>query len=341
MAKGYSKTNPQELVNVLKGNRDDAIKITQEVGVNRARELLENAERELQFRLSTADGLGGQSTKTFTYEQSRIALRNVQSTLAVLKKDMQKLLLDEGTTAAQRAAVNVFDYLGQANETFGAEDEIPNIKVASIMDTAKSGTRSSILRRIASDDSIPGQTRQGVLDRYGTSVIGDFEQRLQTALLTRKSWAETRQSLIDDSAFLQGQPKFWAERIVRTELMGAYNRANWETMREVDNTLGDMCKILCATFDNRTSADSYAVHGQIRTSEEAFETWQGLFQHPPARPNDREVVVPHRIVWPIPPYLTWKSDGEIAARWRMQGNKRPVPPRPLMTTIPLEKFGKG
>jgi hypothetical protein len=101
-----------------------------------------------------------------------------------------------------------------------------------------------------------------------------------------------------------------------------------------------MVKILAATFDHRTSADSYAVHGQIRRPEEFFDTWTGQVMHPPARPNDREVVVPHRVSWPIPDELKPKSDAEIAARWSAEGRKGSPPPRPRISTVPLDSFGK-
>lgn len=88
------------------------------------------------------------------------------------------------------------------------------------------------------------------------------------------------------------------------------------------------------------NSDSYAVHGQIRKPEEAFQSWFGFYQHPPNRPNDREVVVPHRMSWPIPPYLAWKTDAQVIARWHYDGRKGHPPPRPKMTTVPLEQFGK-
>jgi hypothetical protein len=122
---------------------------------------------------------------------------------------------------------------------------------------------------------------------------------------------------------------------------GMYNRAGWEANREANDQLGDMVKITSGVFDDRTASDSYASHGQIRLPDEAFETWFGLMQHPPDRPQDRAIVVPHRIAWPIPDYLRWKTNEEIARRWAMEKRKGPMPPRPTMTTIPLERFGKG
>jgi hypothetical protein len=90
-----------------------------------------------------------------------------------------------------------------------------------------------------------------------------------------------------------------------------------------------------------SNSDSYAVHGQIRRPEEPFETWYGPMQYPPARPNDREIVVTHRVAWPIPLNLRERDPGSIAARWKAEGRKTAMPPRPLMTTIPLDQFGRS
>jgi len=45
--------------------------------------------------------------------------------------------------------------------------------------------------------------------------------------------------------------------------------------------------------------------------------------------------------WDIPEELKQKTDAEVEARWRELGNKKPVPSRPKMTTVPLDKIGEG
>lgn len=122
--------------------------------------------------------------------------------------------------------------------------------------------------------------------------------------------------------------------------IGAYNRAGWEGLRAADDDLGDVVKVLSATFDNRTGWDSYQVHGQLRRTDEPFEWAGGLYQHPPNRPNDREVVVPHRLSWPIPHELHPRSDAEVLAAWKRERRLGAPPKRPQMSTIPHEAFGK-
>ena len=238
-------------------------------------------------------------------------------------------------------------YLERADALFRGVGTTPiPIREASVLSEAVEGARSSILHRLASSgepvegaDEEPHAAKVGVLERYGIETIHHFEGSMRRGLLTGKTWAQMEDALITRSPFLHGQPAHWAARIVRTEVMGAYARSSWEAIREVDQETGDMAKIISEIFDDRTGADSYDVHGQCRRPEEAFESWYGLYQHPPNRPNDRAVVVPHRISWPIPAMLRPKSSAEVAARWRAEGNKRPVPPRSLVTTIPFARFG--
>lgn len=129
--------------------------------------------------------------------------------------------------------------------------------------------------------------------------------------------------------------------------MGAYNRSILENGEEANEVVGgDMVKILVAGFDDRTGWDSYQVHGQIRRLDEPFEwvTKNGdtiAYMTPPNRPNDREVVVFHRMAWPIPDELKPVSDSEYEARFAEQNKKGSPPERPKMSTVPLSAFGTG
>jgi hypothetical protein len=271
----------------------------------------------------------------------------VRFTLVNVRQGMSEAMVDGAIEAAERASAATIDYLSRADMAFRGVGTTPlALDEAAMFEQARVGARSSVLRRLASSGTgAPGApaaeqpAAAGILDRYGMNTVGLFEKNLQQGLLTRAPWETIKSNLVASSPFLRSKPMFWAERIVRTELMGAYNRAGWEANREADDQLGDMVKILSATFDDRTGSDSFAVHGQIRLPDEAFESWFGLYQHPPNRPNDREIVVPHRISWPIPPYLKWRADEEIAKRWEKEKRAGKPPDRPTMTTVPIGQFG--
>lgn len=340
------KASAEDVKDVLVQNRQAALAYAEGVGTGRVRELLAFAEQDLLSRIESFKGSG-----TFTEANLNAVLRQVRAVAGNLTENLTGTFVDEAGNMAEMAAGGTIDYMMQADEAFRGLGTKPlAFREASVLDSAKEGARSSLLRRIASsgDGTIPGADpsvhpgKMGVLERYGMNTIGEFEKILRVGVITRKSVDQVKGDLTEASPFLQGKPGFWAERIARTELMGAYNRAGWEAQREVDDQMGgdDAVRILCATFDNRTASDSYAVHGQIRRPEEAFETWYGMMQHPPARPNDREIVVPHRIAWPIPDYLKQRSWGEVVARWIHEGKSGAPPGRPLMTTVDLDKFGK-
>ncbi len=305
--------------------------------------MLENAERTLVQRLALVRGGPG----TFTYEQMQSALFQIRQVILELNVGVADVIVDGALEAAEHAAAGTIDYLGRVDQEFrGLGSQPIALNEAAMFEQARVGARSSVLRRLASSgEGAPGApveeqaAKTGILDRYGMNVIGSFEETLQRGLLTRNPWESIKSEIVGSSPFLQSKPGFWAERIVRTEIMGAYNRGSWEANREADDQLGDMVKILSAVFDDRTGSDSFAVHGQIRLPDEAFESWFGLYQHPPNRPNDREIVVPHRISWPLPPYLKARLDAEIATRWKLEKRKGAMPPRPNMTTVDIGRFG--
>lgn len=330
---------------VLARSREDAYAHATTVGEKDTRELLERAEKDLRRRLRQAESLSGPGSSSFTATQLRATLAQVQHVLRDLQLGIKDVVIDSAKDQAESASEDVIDYLATADHAFKGIAQPLAIDEAAVMERAVSGVQTTALRRLmygvdnAGAATITTATRAGVLARYGESVITKFEEQLRVSLVSRRSLDEVRSALIKESPFLKGVAGHWAERIVRTELMGAYNRAGWEATKAADDELGDMVKILSATFDNRTGADSFAVHGQIRRPEEPFHWWGGAYMHPPNRPNDREVVVPHRISWPIPAYLQWRTDTEVRARWRMAGRKGSPPGRPRMTTIPLDRFG--
>lgn len=327
---------PRDPLKILDVDRRQALTLARKKGVGETARMLRKAQRELNKRLRTVEGLQGAGKDSFTAAQMRTTLAQISAAIREIQGTMRSTVVDEGKQTAERATEHTLQYIQRADQRFtGIASRLP-IREAAVLDHAVNRTNSSVLQRL-----LGTKKRKGILERYSENTIRQFEERLQMRFLAKKPWADVRNELIADSPFLQEQPAHWAERIVRTEVMAAHNRAQFEGMRAVNREIGGgMLKILAATFDNRTGADSYAQHGQIRRVSEAFQDWNHLYQSPPNRPNDRETMVPHNIDWPLPPQLTWKSDGEVQARWTMLGNKRALPPRPKMTTVPLDSIGK-
>lgn len=321
---------------VLQRSRLRAIKMSGEVGVDRTKKVLRAAAADLERRIARTAGLAG-GDDSFTATRMHILLGQVKTVTREVGRGVGNVVVDLGQRAAEREAEDLLRYMRDAEKRFVGIAKPLAIDEAAMVDAATSETSGSVLRRLMGDPADPRSV--GVLERYGENVVGRFEEQIQTRFVAQTPWSEFRDSLVEESPFLQGAPASWAERIARTEVMAAHNSAGLAVIETADEELGDMVKVLAATFDDRTGADSFAVHGQIRRPSEAFMSWFGSYMAPPNRPNDREVVVPHRIAWPIPPYLKPRSDAEVAARWRKEGRKGGPPGRPTMTTVPLERFG--
>lgn len=323
-------------IEVLRANRREIVGAASTVGRKRLRAMLSRAQGMLNQRLRQAEGLGGPGKESFSAHQMRAVLGQLELVLRQLSPDLKGLAADTAEDAVDPAVGGVVEYLRAAEKQFAGITERLPIRDALLFERAHSGVQSSVLHRLEGDP----KRGPGILDRYGDAVVARFEGHLQQRLLARTPWADVRNGLIADSPFLQQAPAFWAERIVRTEAMNGSNRAIWEANQAADEQLGDVVKVLSATFDNRTGADSVAVHGQIRRPQEPFDWWDGPYQHPPNRPNDREVVVTHRLSWPLPDELKWRSDAEVARTWAANGRTGVPPARPKMTTVDVDQFGK-
>lgn len=340
-----------KLIEILRRNRELAAKYATAASTTHLSKLLKKAEADLTKRLNTAIHVG--AGDDFQAIHARAIIEQLRNVLVPLEKGLGELILSTSAGMAEIAAKGTIDYVRAAEEKFHGIAAASSLRLreAMILDNAINKTQSSQLRRLMtsgepeSELHTPHKGKFGILQRYGENVVTKFEERLAQKYLARKPWDEVREELVSESPFLQmlggTEATRWAERIVRTESAYAQNKANFIATKEMDESLGDMVKILSASFDNRTSADSYAVHGQIRRMNEMFESWYGAYMHPPNRPNDREVVIPHRLSWPIPAELAYKSDAEILARWIYEGRKGTPPNRPKMTTISLDLFGKA
>jgi hypothetical protein len=332
-----------DLRDALAANRQQALDVASTTGRRQLLKVLRRSEQELAARLHQADGLRGRGGETFTHARMRASLEQVRHVVSGLQEDLRAVLNDQVPKVASGAADASLAYLRAAERAYeGVGADVLPLREAMMLDAAAQGAKASLLRRLGTEGD------PGVLARYGDATVAEFERVLQQGVAQRKPTSEVRDELVEASPFLQGAPASWAERIVRTELHGASNRAAHETHVQANDLLGDVVRIVSATFDNRTSWDSYNVHGEVRRTNEAFEyvTAKGehqLFLTPPNRPNDREVVLAHRLSWPVPKALLPKGTGEVQRRCQAEGVKFPGRPRVMSTVgkMPVHEGAKA
>lgn len=130
-------------------------------------------------------------------------------------------------------------------------------------------------------------------ERYGIEAVRKMRDVMAQGVLQGETLIQTADRMAAELRMKQWQ----AERIVRTEQSLAVHRQQLEDMKATfAGEEDEWRKMLEATFDRRTGKDSRFVHHQVRRFDEPFKDNEGRkYQHPPNRPNDREVmvVVPH------------------------------------------------
>jgi hypothetical protein len=316
-------------VELVRANHALAMRFADRAGRGPLRRALEKAQAGLDRRLKhLSPGMKG----SFTQAQLEASLRQVRAVLRTLMPEMKGVVVDTAKQAAAVAGEGTMKAFRSAEKNFqGITGKPLALDAAAVLERSVTGTESSVLHRIQADPAHPG--RPGVMERYGLKVVERFENVLQQRLVQNIPWTDARDLLIQQSPFLQEAPNYWAERILRTETAAAHNRSSRQAQQEISEQVGGgMVRILCATFDDRTGADSYAVHGQVRRVDQAFDWWEGPYMEPPNRPNDREVVVLWDPVWPVPAYLKPKSQADVMQRWMKEGRKGSPPPKPPQNT---------
>ena len=135
--------------------------------------------------------------------------------------------------------------------------------------------------------------------RYGAASVDAIENAIARKMLVGKSWTEARPEVMDAVREAVGGQQWKVDRILRTEISVAHNSVTMAALFEEDEPDDPMLKKLVATFDAVTAQDSRDLHGQTVPVRELFtDVVSGReFDHPPNRPNDREIVVGWRKSW--------------------------------------------
>lgn len=167
----------------------------------------------------------------------------------------------------------------------------PDVLLAARVDPVVSGIQASRIRIVRRS-----------YERYGERVTSEFERRIRVGLASGKNQSAMVDDLIGVAADEErlgpfAAQRYWPARVVRTEVAHAQNAASDDAIRDMSNAIGrePLKRKILAVLDKRTAWDSVVVHGQVRAEGELFRDGAGReYERPPARPNDRETIVPWR-----------------------------------------------
>jgi hypothetical protein len=269
--------------------------------------ILKEADANLSKRLHGIVKKKG-TDATFTEAQAHLFRKQIQLVTEYLEKRLVGHTHEQAMLAVAKGVASTTRLAKKLEQKFTGIARPLAIDSVAMQDAITRGAGASLLRQHVSSVS-----------RYGKGMIADFERVMRVAALeglsqhqvvsrlvaagelgginAKSLHAKEPRSFPEPTSYLRR--RYWAERILRTETSYAYNSAGLATIQAAQvNDFPDMQKKILATFDPRTAPDSVAVHGQIRKVSEMFVDGAGRhYLHPPARPNDREAVIPWRPAW--------------------------------------------
>lgn len=271
-------------------------------------QILAAADAELSKRLLRAAKRNGGGDVTYSEAHAQVYRDQIRVVMDYAKARLSGLTDEQAQSVIAASVASLVNLATQLEERYAGVTRPLSLQSQAAQDEIVRGASASRIRQNAAS-----------WERYGASLTREFETVMRVGQLAGLTQHEMISKMvragavegIDAKSLHEKWPAhfppptgfvnrtYWAERIVRTELANAYNEAGLNTIQELKNTdFPDMQKKILAHFDNRTAPDSVAVHGQVRPTDGYFVDGAGRrYLRPPARPNDRETVIPWRIHW--------------------------------------------
>lgn len=272
--------------------------------------MMQRADRALALRLAAViRSTGGPQTR---FEAARLAAyqAQVRAVTAITQSRLGRSLEGEAKKAVATGLRGAVRMIGTMERVHTGAPQALGIEKAQVLDSLSKRRTGSLLMQ-----------HERSVERYGRSMVLAMERELMTGLvlgeeqwriverLTGVGMTKTRPGMFVEREWM-------ARRIVVTECAYAANAIQFDAIVEARKQFPDMAKKIMATFDSRTAADSVYVHGQIRDIGELFVDGAGRqYEHPPARPHDREIIIPWRKAWPeLPITRPLPADERAAAK---------------------------
>lgn len=312
-----AQAEAERVLTVGLAQADANVSMRSRAGRDSAREILEMLERadaELRRRLDREAKRFG-VTERFTAAGLFAYQRQVELVQEFVRRRLDGVSARQVRHGMREGWEQTVGLLGRLETAYSGSVRPLRIDTARMFNERTYGLRASLLRQHATS-----------MDRYGQEMEREVRQTLQTNILAGGTFSQAVDQIVElrgptgrvsmaarelpdgtvERIRLERIPgglfkryRYWAMRIVRTETAYAQNGAGYEAIRAArEHDFPDMQKKILAMMDNRTYPDSIAVHGQIRAVDATFLDGAGReYLYPPARPNDREVVIPWRPAW--------------------------------------------
>lgn len=294
-----ARSKAQEIIDDNRRQVEEQIILTGRREV--VRTLLE-AQRQIQKKLRTTR-LDSEWTRR-DLEQSMVLVNEALATASPRFKNLLEKNHDRARKLGCKNSAELLAYFDKGNEQLARPLSLKESAATRSMALDEHATSvdrySRVMREAIREKLSAGIARGATFDEMTRELVGlggPKGRRVSIRAVENEDGSVTR---IETASLKKGlfiERAGWAERIVRTEAMKAYNAGANAEIEEEARVFPDMRRKLIETFDARTAPDSFVAHGQVRGIGEPFTDGKHVYVNPPGRPNDRAVVVPWRQQW--------------------------------------------
>lgn len=308
-APGTPSAAQLEAVDRLVWDNVHAIEALEPVALRSVLPVLRHVRDELRRDLAAWLVTAPDGAERYTAQRMRVALRSVEAAIATaqrLEPEMHKALRFGDEATGYLAASSLDNEIARFGSMFGESIRPVNIEAAAI---------------VARGDQLLFKHHKVSAARYAGQVGDDIRHQLAVGVAKGETFAQLKARLVKmggpaGRVMLRGREgdpnalaaviseglfqrhRYWAERLVRTELMHAYNLQHRAGIELLNSTLGPdeapFVRRWNAAADRRVCPFCRALDNTTAPIEGPFQ-W-GIM-HPPAHPNCRCVEVAWHPSW--------------------------------------------
>ncbi len=268
------------------------------------RAALKDVRASLQYWLVTAPN----GSERYTAQRHRITMLQLETALSTLKRDLADDMADEFDAMDDRARKVSARLLRKevlaGSEAFGV-GVAPSLTMALEVDR---GENWRIRHYRTSAARYAGRVRSDIQRQFATGValretFDEMTNRLRR-LGGPRGMVALRGIAGEPGAVVQQieeglfrRYRHWASRLVRTEMIAAYNRHHHWQLEEHEKTDPGWLLRWDASQDARTCVVCAGLHGKEIALDGQFDATREQVRHPPAHPNCRCAAVAWREEW--------------------------------------------
>jgi SPP1 gp7 family putative phage head morphogenesis protein len=296
---------------------------------------LREAQKELEQDLARWLKQAPDGAQRFTAHQYRGFLRQIreaQKAIKALDPSLVSALKSGNVKAAGLSSQWLTKEIARLSQVFGEVRNIDFPLVTRVLDKNSwlipRFERSAARYTAQAQDALRRQFAIGVTRGETFDQLTERIMRLDKRPRSFRGLAGGKEKVVDHmaSGIFRGNVAN-AQRLVRTEMMNAYNAHHAASFEEASKEIGEpLKKRWDASADSRRCVMCREVDGEVVEQDEVF-SFGGM--HPPRHPNCRCVVIPWMSHWPEITPLPQQPDPEKrlarkeAANLRAAGVKRP------------------